>query len=312
MMPRSLRCWILCSALVLLTGATGHVAAMVDARTTPAALEIALENGLLTLRARDAPLGEVVQAIGEHVGFETIVLGALEMRVDISFSELPLTTALERVLGNSSRVVVSAPEPLNRGESDIVRIWLLGSGESGHESLARNTAHAVENDLQDPDVKRRSEAMLRLGIAPATAAELEALALALQNDEEALVRSRAAIALGALRDERAVLVLEVALLDENSSVRVQAIHALSKIGGERATSALGGVLLHGKDSVQRVVAAQSLAAQNTVLARQYLDAVAEDPDAQIRAASKSPSTGPQSAVSESRPQVDRLGAEIMK
>lgn len=305
----ALRLRIMLSVVVLLTGSVGAATANVDTGARPASFAVDVDDGLLTLRARNALLSEIIKAIGGHAGFETIVLGAYDARVDLSFSNVPLEVGLDRLLSGSSRVIVYSPSEKDSRERRVVRLWLLGSGPADRRSVGE-IADAVANDLQGADAKGRSEAVLRLGSRHATDTELEALAQALQNDEVALVRTRAAIALGALADERAVPVLEAALLDPNSSVRIQAIHALSKIGGDRAISALGDVLLHSNDTVQRVVAAQSLALQNGPVAQQYLDAVANDPDKQIRAASKNPSNRSRPSRSERRSDVNRLGTEI--
>jgi HEAT repeat protein len=108
----------------------------------------------------------------------------------------------------------------------------------------------------------------------------------LHEDHDALVRSRAAIALGGLNDPRAVADLELALLDENSTVRSQAINALGRIGDEAATLALGNILLSGTSkTVDRVMAAQALWKHDSESARAYLRAGTSDLDEQVRRAS---------------------------
>jgi HEAT repeat protein len=135
-----------------------------------------------------------------------------------------------------------------------------------------------------------NQAVLGLSDKDATGHVLARLTRVLQEDQDALVRSRAAIALGALRDEGAVLALESALLDEHSSVRSQAINALGQIGGERATMALGNILLNGSaDKTERVMAAQALWKHDSEAARGYLRTGANDTDDQVRlASSKAP------------------------
>jgi len=309
-MQISARFWRLCALLALASGVAVSAAAAIDARARQGIVEVGLENGLLTVEARDVPLVEVVTAIGDRAGFETLVLGDVDIRVNASFSDLPINEALDQVLGRSNRVIVYAPPDEHSPKQSVVRLWLLGSGAATDDAMTGETPAPPADPLQSADPKTRSEAVLRLGAGVATEAELEALADALQNDEQSLVRTRAAIALGALRDERAVSALEVALLDDSPSVRIQAIHALSKIGGERATSALGDVLLHGTDPQQRLVAAQGLAALGTALARQYLDAVSEDPDDDVRAASRGVGKRHLSPASGSRRASDQVGARM--
>lgn len=245
-------------------------------------IEIDMEADLLTVEVRDAPLSEVVRAIGERAGFETMVVGDLDMPVNAAFTGVPVREALDRLLGDTNRVIVSG------ADRAIARVWLLGSGGTADDIVVTEPEHEIlDADLRHPDAKTRSEAVLKLANLGATEPVLAALIRVLLEDEDALVRSRAAIVLGKLGDERAVPALESALSEEHGSVRAQVIHALGLIDGENATLALGDVLLHSTDNTERVIAAQALARQDTELARQYLDAVADDSDQQVRAASRS-------------------------
>jgi hypothetical protein len=243
-------------------------------------LDLHLDDGLVTVEVTEAPISAVIRAIGEQAGFETILVGHLDRLVSASFAGMPVREALERLLGNTNRIVVS---DANR---TIVRLWLLGSSSEVTERVARETELALlEPDLRQADPKARSEASLGLANLGATQPVLDLLTQSLLEDEDALVRSRAAIALGKLADQRAVPALESALSDDHGTVRTQVLHALGLIGGERATLALGEVLLYGTKNRERVVAAQGLAGIGTDLARQYLGAAADDPDQQVRALS---------------------------
>ena len=239
-----------------------------------------LDDGLLTVEVTEAPISAVIQAIAKQAGFETILLGDLDRPVSASFVDVPVRQALERLLGSTNRIVVSD------ANHTIVRLWLLGSSSEVSDGAARETElESLESDVRQADTKARSEALLRLANLGATEPVLEVLTRSLLEDEHALVRSRAAIALGKLGDQRAVTALESALSDSHGTVRTQVIHALGLIGGESATLALGDILLRGTDDRERVVAAQGLASIGTDSARQYLDAVADDPDQQVRALS---------------------------
>ncbi|UCE31583.1 MAG: HEAT repeat domain-containing protein, partial [Burkholderiales bacterium] len=130
---------------------------------------------------------------------------------------------------------------------------------------------------------------------------LAELTRALASDPEAIVRARAAIALGAVGDERALPALESALAREHSfSVRTQAITAIGQIGGVQATAVLGRILLDSTaNRTERVIAAQALWRQDSAAARQYLSAGAQDADAQVRrASSAAPRLGTRPATTE--------------
>jgi hypothetical protein len=275
-------------------------------------LRIHLDAGLLTLEAQGVPLGEVIGAVGELAGFETILVGDLDSSVTASFTGLPVWGALEQLLGNTNRIVVYN-EAERSADRVVVRLWLLASSDAvGDPIILTPEQDIFDDNLQHTNAKTRSLAVLRLGNAGASDEVLEALAQALRGDEDPLVRTRAANALAKLGDERAVPVLESALLDEHSTVRTAVIHALGQIGGESATIALGELLLHSTNSRERVVATWGLASQDSPVAREYLDAVANDPDKQVRAASTRPPKRANSGVVEVPLEGEKWGAESIK
>ena len=142
---------------------------------------------------------------------------------------------------------------------------------------------------------------------PITAATAEAdnrvlarLTQILEGDHDALVRARAATALGALGNQEAFQALESALIDPHPTVRAQAINALGQIGGDQATIVLGDLLLYGSTKpLERVMAAQSLWKIDTEVARNYLRTGSFDANEQVRiASSKEPSHRAIRSVSE--------------
>ena len=259
-----------------------------SSEASPGEIELEVVAGLLTLEARDAPLADVVRAIGERVGFETILDGDLSAPVTTSFAEVPVGDALNRLLGDLNRAIVYGGAAAGGEEAVIVRLSVFGPGRALPEHAAGAVASGVLDALKHGDDGTRAQAALRLANSAPTEEVLAALGETLRGDEDAWVRSRAAAALGSLRDARAVPALEVALADENASVAIQAIQALGGIGGEPAARALGEILLRGEDRQERVHAAWALGRHDTELARSLLDAVADDPDELVRMASESP------------------------
>ena len=254
-------------------------------------LRIHLEAGLLTLETERVSVAEIVGAIGKRVGFEIIIVGDLGTPVTVSFEKVPVREALEKLLRDTDRILVYGKRDQNTGYRAIDKLWVfeksrvaLNSRRRGGDQAAFETV--FRDETRHPDARTRSLAIFRLSNDGATEPTLAALTEALLGDENALVRSRAAIALGKLNDERIVPALESALSDDHVTVRAQAIHALGEIDSMYAAMVLGDVLLHGTDDRERVIAAWALAKHNSQLSNQYLDAVVNDPDQQVRAASK--------------------------
>ncbi len=76
---------------------------------SPATIEVAVRQGLLSVKLRDAPLADVLQAIGEQAGFRVIIRGDLSAPVTWSVTQGPVDKALRRLLQNTSSVLIYAP-----------------------------------------------------------------------------------------------------------------------------------------------------------------------------------------------------------
>jgi hypothetical protein len=294
-MNAPLQILVLCAAAVLVIATVTGAAESTGVNPGSTDIRIEMKAGSLTLETRDASLYDVMRRIGKLAKFKFILHEDFNKPplVSVSFDNIPVQEAVERLLGKTNRIIFYAPAGIGAQHHVISQVWLLGSSAAADDDEAGDGESVVfAEDLHHDEGKIRSEAVLRLSNQKdAKEHVLVRLTRVLQEDQEALVRARAAIALGALRDEGAVLALESALLDEHSSVRSQAINALGQIGGERATMALGNILLNGSaDKTERVMAAQALWKHDSEAARRYLRTGANDTDEQVRlASSKAPS-----------------------
>jgi hypothetical protein len=234
-----------------------------------------MKDGLLSLETHDAPLIEVISRIGELADFKTVLADDFiePSLLNVSFHNVTVQNAVQRLVSDENRIIIYRSKSDDEVEPRIIsQVWLLGLSNA-----------SVHNDASDNETFGSAEESV------VKSHKLAALTDMLQQSQETPVRARAAIALGALRDARAVIALESALLDPHLSVRFQAINALGRIGGERATTVLGNFLLHGTtDNAERVLAAQALWKQDTEAAKNYLQAGAYDTDAQVQTASSKP------------------------
>ena len=270
--------WVLCAALVFNYVTASSAAEHAGMSPGPAELRIEMKDGSLTMETRDAPLHEVMRGIGELAGFKTILVGDFidPPLVSVSFNKIPVREAVERLVSDNNRIILYRQAGDDTQQSTISQVWLLQSGDDVASDVgdAENIALGREEDVKGYKLAR--------------------LTRMLQQDQDATVRTRAAIALGTFQDERAVFALESALLDKDSSVRTQAIKALGRIRSEQATIALGNILLRDSaDKSERIMASRALWNQDSEIAQDYLRAAANDTDAQIRTASTSnPSSTP--------------------
>ncbi len=84
------------------------VSALAQAGSTPA-LDIALEDGRLTMDVRDASLSQVLRVIAAKGGFALDIAGQLDSKVSASFENVPIERALRRIVGRSSYIIELAP-----------------------------------------------------------------------------------------------------------------------------------------------------------------------------------------------------------
>ena len=276
---------VLCAVLVFVYAAASSAAEHTGTSAQPVDIRIEMKDGLLTLETRDAPLHEVMREIADLAGFKTILVGDFidSPLVSVTLDNIPVGEAVERLVNDKNRIIIYQAAEDESRPPVISQVWLLQSGVA-----------TGDRELDDDD-----------GIALAREEDVDGYKLArltamLQQNHDAAVRARAAIALGTFQDERAVLALEAGLSDENISVRSQAINGLGRIGSEQAIIALGNILLRDSaDTSDRVRAARTLWQHDFDLARDYLRAATNDSDQRIRSASSKPLLSPtgQSSVS---------------
>jgi len=273
----------------------GSVAAD-PARGREAHVEIIRQEQQLELRIENARLDEIVKALGNLFGFETVVVGdyATSSPITSTMKMGNSESAVEQLLTRANTMIIydaPATNPTRR----LKQVWLLEAVDGFQMNADASVSHRDQmpsdteryyTDMNSTDLKTRSEAALRL--ARQVDAEnknlqskdwaLAELIQSLLHDPDALVRTRAATALGRAQDARAVTALRSATYDTHFSVRAQGIGALGDIGGAEATAILGGILTASGEfnDTERSIAGQALWKLNSKAALYYLKASPEN------------------------------------
>jgi HEAT repeat protein len=258
----------------------------------PAMVEMAIREGLLSVKLRHAPMADVLLAIGAQAGFEVIIRGDLSAPVTWSFSDLPLDEGIRRLLAGSALVMIYTPSQGQAGLRPLAKVIALGAGG---DAAVRNAAVARTIPARKTEVSQetaavslngdhenRLRAVQRLAIIP-DAAATEDLTLLLSQDEDPLIRRVAAIAMGRMGGAGAEAALTAALEDEDSLVRGRAIQALAK-WGPKAVGSLVKMLMEDPDATVRRQAALSLGRMSGEGAPDALQAAQADPDYAVRQA----------------------------
>jgi hypothetical protein len=248
-------------------------------------LSVAIDGGLVSLDAHDAPLADVLRAIGEQAGIVVSVQGGAGPRISRSLSGKPLSEALELLLGEAASGVIYKRAS---GRLAELRVRLMSVQAAAHAastpSVARSEPGALAEDRAiAPDAPREDRlAFVRETARAPRADALDVLSALLLEDDAPLVRRSAAAALGRLRDEAAGEALSAALADRDRHVRRLAARGLGEHGGELAIGALGRVLIEERVPTVRRMAAWALSRMGHEAALAALDMARLDLDPTVR------------------------------
>ena len=179
------------------------------------AIEIEVEDGLVSIEAAHEPLDVVIENLANESGFRLIWQEPLQRRVDVRYHRRPLPDALNELLQTESYLLL-LPDPSDaRGERPSVpaTLWIFpdGSGE------AVSAAEFLETVLLQG----------RIGEKKAAIRELRRL------DTAAAVES-----LGDFGDTRSRDIIQDALSDPDPGVRRRAVEILEELDDEAMFRAL--------------------------------------------------------------------------
>jgi hypothetical protein len=273
-------------------------------------------DGTLSVHINDMPLVDILQTIGDAVGFKLIVLGSRESRITQNFSNIPLAQGIHRLVGNRSVAImyqiVDAPD--NRKElQDIKEVWVFDSGGAAadspdsdtREELSKIDSAVVSSDDLIQSEKIESDAKTESPNDPQKynppqpdAAEIKEAATYPQFDKESDVgywadqlinnadrssREQAITELQRIGSDTAVAAIATVLGDDDVQLRRHAVESLGRVANGNAVQLLGQALLGDKDPSVRLSAVRSFANQNNEVARAFLNTALRDKDKQVQA-----------------------------
>ena len=271
--------------------AEGRIAPATDDRDR---LGVVVDQGVLTLRAEDVPLSDVLAAIAERAGFELSVRGKADTPITADLTSVPLAQGLQQLLEGASAVFLY-DQPLGDPARNLVgvRVHLFeaaalqqevasapapdavaaGPEGSGNEE---EPAISIYDPLEDRLAFARTQARLGRTSSP------EEVTTLLLEDEHANVRGLAAAALGRRGGAEAGEALVEALSDSDWRVRRRAARALGQAWGYQAVEPLAELLSEESSRSVRRIAIYTLSRIEGDAAREALAALQDDPDPNVR------------------------------
>lgn len=266
------------AGLLLLLGAVfdlhGHARLPAAAAQDPASgVRVNVERGFLTIDARDAPIADVLYAVGKEAGIDVVIGRDDGTRLTQSLQAVPLDEGIQRLLQSHSFALFYSRSRGPKGTRALTGVRVIGS----------RPAEPVREGAGDVDLNERAVrlgAVRELTRSPDQSSLFELIGFS--RDPDPFVRRQATAALGEFGGPHAVAALEAALQDSAASIRIQALLSLQKVEGDRAARILGEILIHDVDARVRRMAVRALARLRGEEALWALDAAAWDPDASVR------------------------------
>jgi len=249
-----------------------------------------IQRGLLTVDLRDAPLAEVLRAIGERAGLKVAIDGEASSLVTESFAGVPLEEGIKRLVGDASLVFKYAASPGDASAVALSEVWIYVRSPGDQEVTGADvneqpdvatSENWVNQALLRPEPVARLDAVRELARQPEEAT-VGVLGQILSGDEDPIVRREAAAALGRVGGAEAAAALTPALSDKEPAVRMQAVRAIGRIGDDGGAQALGAVLSGDPDPLVRRLAVRALSAQGIAVSRAALEAATSDPNESVR------------------------------
>lgn len=282
-------------------------------------LRVAVENDLVSVRAREARVVDVLEEIARQAPLEFSSDEAPTERITLELRRVPLATAIRRILrdrnfllsngereqGEDSRElrVLAYHEPSSTAPTEALALDVRhGDPETRRAAVedlgtvddADGATEIVTSALADTNLEVRREAVASLANIGTNDA-VAGLAIALQDQSED-VREDAVDALADLREPATIPLLEEALRDPDEDVRQAAIEALAEMRGDEAAHALA-IALDDRDPALREDAVDALGENGGPQAIALLQRALGDAETQVRGAAAewlAELTGPES------------------
>ena len=262
----------------------GSVAAAAQETAAPAEIDVAVEDGVLSVDVRNARLGDVLRAIAKRAGLRFKLAGDLGRPITARFA-LSLEEGIRYLVGDNGLIMIYQPARGQTVQSVLSEIRVNGPPAGRvvtiEPAVKESSFDRVHEGIGQLDRESQLRAVWELqGVGDEAAAVT--LVRILAQGEDPVVRRTAAQAVRSFSSDTASAALTTALMEEEPSVRMQAIRVLSKVSGSEAVNALDQALVDDPDTKVRRMAAWALVTLRSEEARLVLEAAASDPRAAIR------------------------------
>lgn len=212
----------------------------------PGGLYIGVEGELLTVKAKDIPVRRILEGLAQHLGFELIVVGALDGRRSLEVEAKPVEQGLKKILAPASWAFMYKSVG---GQSRLAKVFVFPAKEQqGSAALSRSISDLPTGLARPSPQRQRAGAATALPNREAGVGEALSELFASDDDE---MRAVAIVGLTALGGEQAAGALHQALQDKEAWIRQTAVEALEEIGGAHAIQGLQYALRDENPAVRK-------------------------------------------------------------
>lgn len=269
----------LLTTFLLMGGVGSPVAGQSVAQSPPAAGGdrplIRVEEGVVTVKIAGASLEEVLKEISAQSRIRLVLHGFRPEPLSAEFQAVPLDEALRRLI-KANFLLVYAPD------GNLAEVWVLRKPGERTLSGERGSLDSLIGELQRGEPAQRSRAALALGEVKNEQA-LAPVIEVLEGDDAPEVRQAAISALEDLGGQQAIAALAAAVADDSDDfVRLSAVKALAKLGGPEAVEPLTRAVRADAEFLVRYEALVSLAELGDDRVREALLQALDDPEEMIR------------------------------
>jgi HEAT repeats len=282
---RSILCGIV--LVVVTAAAPGAMAFAASADLPGRVLEVAVKSGRLSLRAYQARLADVLEAIGRQAGVRIVLHGDLDAPVTETFANLAVDQGIRRLSRWHSVVLIYAPSSGRADSPVLTEAWLAGfSGDSGEarRPVDHRTVPVDHRTVDETNALKRISAAIQALVREEGDSEIvralnNGRPVAREHAVQALVREHGV-------SNTVEVLREFAIGDPSPLVRRAALRALMSGQNMYGVEELREVATRDPAPLVRREAIRALGSMKNPEAGDALQATLGDPDPAVRSAAK--------------------------
>lgn len=244
---------------------------------TASAIEIKIDDHLLSLKAQSIPLQDLLTVIAEITGIKINIIGTLNKTININVRHIKPVTLITRLADNYNHFIIYSRATPNYSAASIKQINIYGNSKPANKQLSNidQQYSEINFDLPDEGINHKLELITALDLEPDKIA-IPALIEQLNEQQNQAVKHAIIETLGNRQGKIVVDALATALNDTNPAIRATITDVLLHQRDKLAPLILAQILYGDSDPGIRAIAAEALRSSHFEHAEFFLQAAEND------------------------------------